>query len=36
MGETFFFFQRFYLRIYEKHREAGTQAEKEAGSLQGA
>ena len=31
----FFFFLRFYLFIHEKHREAETQAEGEAGSMQG-
>ena len=30
------FFKRFYLFIHERHREAETQAEGEAGSMQGA
>ena len=35
---TFFFFLRFYLFVHERHREseAETQAEREAGSTQGA
>ena len=33
---VFFFFLRFYLFIHERHRKAETQAEGEAGSLQGA
>ena len=32
----FFFFLRFYLFIHERQREAETQAEGEAGSMQGA
>ena len=31
-----FFFQNFYLFIHERERGAGTQAEGEAGSMQGA
>ena len=31
-----FFWQRFYLFIHERHREAETQAEGEGGSLWGA
>ena len=31
-----FYFLKIYLFIHEREREAGTQAEREAGSLQGA
>ena len=35
MVSGFIYFLRFYLFIHERHREAGTQAEGEAGSVQG-